>query len=529
MTTQAAIDRAIAEGKVDMQSVDSATRRRLQARYQSSMEIIEGELRRIALQLDAMGDVDLVTPNGRYTRQGRLWRQQHLSGLLDLMEREYQRNAALGSQDVAQAQRQAVDIGRQTVGNMGLEGGVGPALNTAAYERLVAATGYGSPLRAVMESYGPIAEQVIERKLIEGIMQGHGADKIIRGIRREIGATGVPPWRLEALVRTEGMRAFRGSLSESYKALGVEQVRWLSAHSARTCLACLGRDGDLFPADYQMDSHVSCRCILSPYTGRSQRETGEEWLRRQPEAVQRQKLGSAFDAWQRGDVGLKDFVGQRQSRVWGRSIYQRTPRQALAARGGAVSKGPPTSAFASLDEARAWAESQYRGWPSRLTDVERDAVWTYRTSGYHDMNGALRNGTLNDDDLRAEIEAVDRALSKSEVDRGVVVYRGINTRRMGDVTQLPGTIIEDKGFVSTSLDEGSARKFVNYAIDDEKPAALVKITVPKGTNGAYLDSLDPESTWREDEMLLPRNTKFHVTSVVKDDDGIPVISMEVVP
>src|SRR5690606_2170992 len=111
--------------------------------------------------------------------------------------------------------------------------------------------------------------------------------------------------RLEALVRTESMRAFRGSLFDQYSAMGVERWRWTAAHGSRTCLACLSLSGRTFPmSEPFMAAHVNCRCVPTPVSPAVSVESGPDWFARQPVATQRAMMPSdeAFDAWQNGDV-----------------------------------------------------------------------------------------------------------------------------------------------------------------------------------------------------------------------------------
>ena len=332
------IDDIIREGKRTIGQTESVTRERLAQRYREAFDRIERELAYVTDLLADMDAGELVTAAGRWTRRGLDWRQQRLSGLLRLIDDEYDRLAALGVQDIAQGQRtllvRGADDAYALAEASGITSGVGAALNTEAYAGLTAAMGQNSPVASVLASYGPFAAKVIERGIITGAMQGWGVDRILRDIRRQIPG-GVPAWRLEAVIRTELMRAYRSGLSTAYQQLGVQRVRWVSALSSRTCAACLARHGTEYPADYVMDSHVNCRCVLTPVTGYAYNQpTGEEWLRRQPEAVQRRVLPTpaAYAAWSRGDVTLSDFVGVHRSRTWGSSVFVKPTRDVLGAR-----------------------------------------------------------------------------------------------------------------------------------------------------------------------------------------------------
>src|SRR5699024_7252160 len=106
--------------------------------------------------------------------------------------------------------------------------------------------GPGSPVRAILDGYAAPVRDAIEQNLVEGMASGQGSRTIIRNIEDQV-QVGYSQARLEALVRTETMRAYRGAQLEHYRAAGVQHWRWNAAKSRRTCLACLAMDGRVFP------------------------------------------------------------------------------------------------------------------------------------------------------------------------------------------------------------------------------------------------------------------------------------------
>ena len=105
--------------------------------------------------------------------------------------------------------------------------------------------------------------------------------------------------------------------------------------SQRTCLACLALDGQIFPIDQPQPSHPNCRCTvlyLPPGYNAPAREYGAQWFEQQPDEVKAKMMSKvAFDALQRGDVKLQDFVGNRKSKAWGETRYERSFKDALKA------------------------------------------------------------------------------------------------------------------------------------------------------------------------------------------------------
>ncbi len=326
MASPSAIRDAIERGKREIErDVTSPLRQRLATRYASSWEAVEAELRFIDLVMAQQRGGLWFTPDGRFTEYGMLaFRQQHLERLLTLIEDEYRRTANIALADLSDAQRQAVLTGQQTVNRMALTGSVDAALNVPAYRSIVAATDPASPLRAVLDRYGVDARASIERRLIDGMIQGKGIGDIVEAIRGDIGP-GVPTWKLAQISRTEAMRAFRGSLFESYQQLGVREWQWTATLSPRTCLACLAMHGRRFPMTQDfMPSHPQCRCSPTPVVAGIAGPTGDEWFRMQPASWQRQRMGQAYELYRTGQIDLGAFVGRRHSRTWGASVTERS-------------------------------------------------------------------------------------------------------------------------------------------------------------------------------------------------------------
>jgi len=96
---------------------------------------------------------------------------------------------------------------------------------------------------------------------------------------------------------------------------------------------CLAMDGTEHSVSERLDDHPNGRCRAVPIVKglpAVQWQTGEAWLKRQPESVQRQVLGTGYDAWHDGKVQLSDFIGQRTSREWGSTRYAKSIGAILA-------------------------------------------------------------------------------------------------------------------------------------------------------------------------------------------------------
>jgi hypothetical protein len=157
-------------------------------------------------------------------------------------------------------------------------------------------------------------------------------------------------------------------------------------------------------------------------------------------------------------------------------------------------------------------ESHSAAWSSKLSDGEKDAIQSYTSSGYHEINGALRAGSKND--LR--IKDLDSALSKSTMPETTTVYRG------GPIDQKAmkvGAIAKDKGYLSGSLDPGYAATYSHRTSLETRSKlsksgmemASWKITVPKGAKAAPLGGTSANRG--EGEVLMPRGSKLKVTKI----------------
>lgn len=137
----------------------------------------------------------------------------------------------------------------------------------------------------------------------------------------------------------------------------------------------------------------------------------------------------------------------------------------------------------------------------------------------NDINSDLRHGLDNDD-----IKGIDSLLKPSS--KKMTLYRGVNIMWGNNDTYSyeyaeVGDILADKGFLSTSKSQKEALEFTAYG---EEPTIL-KINVPKGTkildiNQAYKKySKNTNVHEKEQEVVLPRDSKLKVTKVEEDVEG----------
>lgn len=152
-----------------------------------------------------------------------------------------------------------------------------------------------------------------------------------------------------------------------------------------------------------------------------------------------------------------------------------------------------------------------------LNENQKDSLHYYgNKSNYVFLNNYLR-GKVNHsgegfDEIIHNIET-----SMKPITSETIVYRGIKSSprkfKVGD------TFI-DKAFVSTSVKEWNANMYRRRSVQEREPkgGTLFRIKVPKGYPVAYLNF------YNDQEILLPRNTKFRVISNVNSMVELEIIN-----
>lgn len=155
---------------------------------------------------------------------------------------------------------------------------------------------------------------------------------------------------------------------------------------------------------------------------------------------------------------------------------------------------------------------------------EKAAVKAYMTTRYREINGPLRDGKALADQDQESVHHLDALMRRSATEQEMTLWRGtseIQSWKTPDVwppENAIGTVIEDRGFVSTSPEERVAK---NFGAD-----VLFKITVPKGSRG--LDLRDRDFGLNEAEFLLSRGSRFRITDESPAPGGKRLIELELI-
>ena len=198
-------------------------------------------------------------------------------------------------------------------------------------------------------------------------------------------------------------------------------------------------------------------------------------------------------------------------------------------------------------------QKSYQKWYNELTEEEKNAIYTYTGSDYHNFNNIKRFGIdkafkLSEDfwleehgeadldlalkrvrEAKSKIPFLEKALSDFAPEKSFKAYRGTGSvsalgEDLGYMNLEVGQKLTlDKSFTSFSLDKNYAREF---AIDGEGADILFEVTVRKGQKtGAYIAELSDFNP--EKEYLMKPNLKYNIISKTEDENGMIIYGLEV--
>jgi SPP1 gp7 family putative phage head morphogenesis protein len=159
----------------------------------------------------------------------------------------------------------------------------------------------------------------LTQALVEGVALGYNPRKTA-----QIMASGLSDGLNKALViaRTEQLRTYRAANLEQYQNMGIQQWQRHCAFSDRTCVACLGLDGKIYPTNTGFASHPNCRCFMTAVIpGEPITETNaQKWFGGLDEDRKKEILGKGhYELYQKG-VPLSEMVSVNEDPIWGPTI-----------------------------------------------------------------------------------------------------------------------------------------------------------------------------------------------------------------
>lgn len=325
------LERAVAGFRRLVLARDAAARRDLLAAYGVVRADLAPAVEALAAEVAALDDPSPAD----------LQRLDRYRRLLDQTEAEMERLAGAAEAVIRREQTAVVAAAGDHARGLALAA-AGPKtarvavewnrLPTAALTDLIGRMRDGSAVGEWRRTLAPAVRGRLERGLIEGLARGSGLREVAATVAK---ATDLAESRVLLTARNEILGAHRSATLANYAENGdvLDGWVWTAAHDERTCPACLALDGQIFPlTETFFPSHGGCRCAAAPAVSGApwERETGAEWLARQPEAVQDRVLkpeGAA--AFREGAARLDDWVVLRRDERWGDSYGPASTQQAL--------------------------------------------------------------------------------------------------------------------------------------------------------------------------------------------------------
>lgn len=281
----------------------------------------------IQAQVDALA---LEMANANTVTLGQLGRSRRYQALMAQTKDELRKYTGYMDDRITAGQRNmvvdAISHSQTAVNTIATEAQITVPFNripTEAVENMIGLAGDGSPVRTVLNDAAQAGPDAMAQELVSGIALGRNPLVVARRAMRL--GLGQSFTRMQNIARTEMLRTYRTTTLQSYAAGGVViGYRRLSARDERTCPACLFADGRVYKVEEGFDAHVNCRCVTIPIlsgVAPAQYETGQQWFKSQPAAVQRQMLGPGrYEAWRDGDASLDDMISREWDDTWGGSL-----------------------------------------------------------------------------------------------------------------------------------------------------------------------------------------------------------------
>ena len=195
----------------------------------------------------------------------------------------------------------------------------------------------GRHIRDHIRDIEPKFRKELFSKIREGFLIGEATASIVRRIRgtveqkRKDGLIFKQRRGIESLVRTSMTHISSVASNESYKALGVKRVKWVSTLDGRTSHVCATLDGKVFDIDkgQRPPAHINCRSTIVPHVkgskgyrpyvsvdkdgkkkiGRVKNSTNfDQWFKNQPKSFKKEWLGgSRYKLYKEGGIDLPRF------------------------------------------------------------------------------------------------------------------------------------------------------------------------------------------------------------------------------
>lgn len=206
-------------------------------------------------------------------------------------------------------------------------------IDAAHMENVVGLLQPDMPIYQDMKAIAPNAVDKLKDAIITRVATGESAQSVSRDFKNELAGK---LSNFVTLARTANMGAYRESKAQMFEENKdiVTGWQWMCLLTFTTCAACLSMNGTIHKNDEKMDSHMNCNCSQCPIIKGYKPEkmqSGDAWLKSQPEKIQRMTLSPAkYEAWKSGQISLQDLRGHTESDKYGGAYVEKSLKQALA-------------------------------------------------------------------------------------------------------------------------------------------------------------------------------------------------------
>ena len=168
----------------------------------------------------------------------------------------------------------------------------------------------------------------------------------------------------------------------------------------------------------------------------------------------------------------------------------------------ASEKGPLKESMNDIERRKVMQE-EYRGWVEGLDSSENEALHTYTSMSYIQMNNQLRTGM--DMGFGDQINEATAALKKVKTPFAFTAVRNVHFDG-ADALWKQFQDKKSKTFVDPAFVSTSTNNISKY--DGGESTVMIKIHVPKGAHGGYVHDISDFPS--ENEFLLPPKSRFKV-------------------
>lgn len=413
-----------------------------------------------------------------------------------------------------------------------------PILGVDAVKHKMASNWSGKTFSTNVWGHDAAVYKSISDTINKGLTGGWSIDRMARALSER---TGVAYHRADTLVRTE--TTFYNNLAtlDTIKELGGDHYEIVAVLDSRTSEICRLENHEVHsvkeyePGRTAPPFHVRCRSTIRPVVKSDKPSPYFNILQNDGSvklATEQRSLDEIFAGWEREGEAVLRGVKESKPEVADKVFVADKPNE--------------------IDDFFKKQKS-YQKWYNELTEEEKNAIYTYTGSDYHNFNNIKRFGIdkafkLSEEfwleehgeadldlalkrvrEAKTKIPFLEKALSDFAPEKSFKAYRGTGSvsalgEDLGYMNLEVGQKLTlDKSFTSFSLDKNYAREF---AIDGEGADILFEVTVRKGQKtGAYIAELSDFNP--EKEYLMKPNLKYNVVSKKETEGGLLVYGLEV--